>query len=84
MGFGDPLVDHGRVAAGLQRHPVADQLALAVGQGLLGGVQARIGLAGGLGVGGGGQPLAGRPDVGRADQTIQPLVQRGSRSASRR
>jgi hypothetical protein len=45
--LGDPLVDHGRVAAGLQRRPVAGELALAVGQGLLGGPQPRVGVAGG-------------------------------------
>jgi hypothetical protein len=34
--LGDPLVDHGRIAAGLQRRAMAGELTLTVGQGLLG------------------------------------------------
>jgi hypothetical protein len=73
-GLGDPLVDDLGVAAGLQRRPMAGELALTVGQGQLGGPQPRIGAIPGLGVGG-GQPTAGRLDVGRADQPGEPRVQ---------
>ena len=73
-GLGDPLVDHGRVAAGLQRRPVAGELALTVGEGLLGGPLPGVGAIPGLGVGG-GQPAAGRLDVGWADQPVQPRVE---------